>query len=69
VARNRARRRVREAVRLVYDQIAPGWDLVFILRSPALTTVDFGRLRSLVAQLLQRAGAWHGIPPAAPPQK
>src|ERR671938_511331 len=34
--RNRAKRRMREAVRLVYAQIAPGWDLVFIVRPPVL---------------------------------
>jgi ribonuclease P protein component len=62
--RNRARRRVREAVRLRYDWIAPGWDLVFIVRSPALTTVEFSRVESLVEQLLRRAGAWRE--PAAP---
>ncbi|HWQ14705.1 MAG TPA: ribonuclease P protein component [Roseiflexaceae bacterium] len=66
VTRNRARRRVREAVRLVYDQIAPGWDLVFVIRSPALATIDFPRIQSLVVQLLQRAGAWRETSPAAP---
>ena len=58
VERNRARRRVREAVRLMYDQIAPGWDLVFILRSPELTTIEFHRLQAAIAQLLRRAGVW-----------
>ena len=58
VERNRAKRRVREAVRLAYDQIAPGWDLVFVLRSPELLTVEFGQLQMLVEQLLRRAGAW-----------
>jgi ribonuclease P protein component len=58
VERNRARRRLREAVRLSYDRIAPGWDLVFIIRSSALTTVEFSRIQALVEQLLRRAGAW-----------
>ena len=58
VERNRARRRVREAVRLVYDRIAPGWDLVFILRSPDLATIEFARLQALVEDLLRRAGIW-----------
>lgn len=69
VARNRARRRVREAVRLAYDHIAPGWDLVFIVRSPALTTVEFRRIQSLVAKLLQRAGVWRESPLPGPEQK
>jgi ribonuclease P protein component len=58
VDRNRARRRIREAVRLVYDCIAPGWDLVFIVRSPAMTTVDFTQIQATVEQLLRRAGVW-----------
>ena len=65
VDRNRARRRVREAVRLVYERIAPGWDLVFILRSPDLATVEFVRVQALVEQLLRRAGVWC-MPQAAP---
>lgn len=63
VDRNRARRRVREAVRLLYEQIAPGWDLVFVLRSPALTTIGFPELQSAVSQLLQRARVWRAPEP------
>jgi ribonuclease P protein component len=58
VDRNRARRRVREAVRLAYDHIAPGWDLVFILRAPELTRIEFPGIQSAVRQLLQRANLW-----------
>ena len=58
VERNRARRRVREAVRLVYDQIAPGWDLVFVIRSPALATIEWTQLQATVEHLLRRAGVW-----------
>lgn len=58
VVRNRAKRRLREAVRLIFDQIAPGWDLVFIIRSPATTTVDFQQLTARVEQSLQQAGVW-----------
>jgi ribonuclease P protein component len=58
VDRNRARRRVREAVRLVYERIAPGWDLVFILRSSELATAEFARVQALVEELLRRAGLW-----------
>jgi ribonuclease P protein component len=59
VERNRARRRVREAVRLVYDRIAPGWDLVFVIRSPALGTIAWAQVQAAVEQLLRRAGVWH----------
>src|SRR5262245_53243467 len=58
VERNRARRRVREAVRLAYDRIAMGWDLVFVVRSPAAATVEFTRIQADVEQLLRRAGVW-----------
>jgi len=58
VERNRARRRVREAVRLAYDRITPGWDLVFVLRSRELTTIEFAQLQAAVEQLLRRAGVW-----------
>jgi ribonuclease P protein component len=33
VARNRARRLLREAVRHLYSNIAPGWDIVLVARS------------------------------------
>jgi ribonuclease P protein component len=58
VERNRARRRVREAVRLVYDTIVPGRDLVFVLRSSDLATIEFVRLQALVEDLLRRANVW-----------
>jgi ribonuclease P protein component len=56
VTRNRIRRRVREAVRLLYPQIVPGWDIVFIARSPVLAEIAFPQLQALVQQALQRAG-------------
>jgi ribonuclease P protein component len=67
--RNRARRRVREAIRLSYDRVAPGWDLVFIIRSSALTTVEFSRIQSLVELLLRRAGVWREADVSAPHQE
>jgi ribonuclease P protein component len=62
VERNRARRRVREAVRLVYDRIMPGWDLIFVVRSPALATIEFQQVQATVEQLLHRAGLWRDTP-------
>lgn len=65
VDRNRARRRLREVVRLAYGQIAAGWDLVFVIRSPAVATVGFIELQASIEQLLRRAGLWRE-PPRAP---
>lgn len=62
VERNRAKRRVREAVRLIYQHIAPGWDVVFIIRTPAVITVDFTQLQSLIEQLLRQASLWQELP-------
>jgi ribonuclease P protein component len=58
VTRNRAKRRVREALRLVFTQIAPGYDLVFVIRSPAVADVPFSTLQDSVALLLRQAGLW-----------
>ncbi|NWG19058.1 MAG: ribonuclease P protein component [Chloroflexi bacterium] len=58
VVRNRIRRRMREAVRLMYTAIDPGWDLVFIARAAALADIDFQQLQAMIQQLLQRAGVW-----------
>lgn len=55
VVRNRAKRRVRESVRLRYDRLERGWDIIFIVRSQA-ADADFRALDGAVAQLLARAG-------------
>ncbi|NOK59243.1 MAG: ribonuclease P protein component [Chloroflexi bacterium AL-W] len=62
VVRNRAKRRVREAVRLVYHHIKPGWDVVFVIRSPATATIAFINIQDAVENVLQQAGLWHNIP-------
>ncbi len=59
VERNRARRRVQEAVRLAYPSILPGWDLVFVLRSTLLMNIEFDRIQQTVELLLRRASAWN----------
>jgi ribonuclease P protein component len=58
VVRNRARRRVREAVRLQFDSIAEGVDLVFIIRTADVVDVPFAQLQQAVQELLQRAEVW-----------
>jgi len=63
VRRNRAKRRVREAVRLLLPLIVPGHDLVFVVRSPALIDAPFARIQADVEQLLRRAKVWAAGPP------
>jgi ribonuclease P protein component len=53
VVRNRARRRVREAVRLRYDDIQPGWDLVLVVRS-GVTEASHEGVTAAVGALLAR---------------
>ena len=63
VKRNRARRRLREAVRLMWDLIAPGWDMVWIAR-PAINRAEFVDLQGVCARLLRRAGLLRVLPEA-----
>lgn len=58
VLRNRAKRRVREAVRLVLPSITPGVDLVFVVRNAAVLTAPFTTLQEMIEQLLRRAKLW-----------
>ncbi len=53
VVRNRARRRLREAIRRV--EVRDGYDLVVMARQPALTR-DFAALQRDVQRLFRRAG-------------
>lgn len=55
VTRNRAKRRVREAVRARYPYLPPGRDLVWILR-PGAGVASFATLAGAVDVLLRRAG-------------
>ena len=54
VERNRARRRMRETVRLMWDLIEPGWDMVWVARHP-INNASFPELQSACARLLRRA--------------
>jgi ribonuclease P protein component len=58
VERNRAKRRVREAVRLLLPSISPGYDLVIVVRSTEVLKEPFLELLRLVEQLLRRSGVW-----------
>lgn len=56
VSRNRARRLLREAVRLLGDRVQPsGWDAVLIARRPA-READFAEVSQAVELLLRKAG-------------
>lgn len=56
VERNRVRRRMSEAVRLIWDLVAPGWDAVWIAR-PASRAADFSELHEACIRLLKRGRA------------
>jgi len=58
VQRNRAKRRMREAVRLMLHHVARGVDLVFVIRTHEVAEVPFPHLQSSIEQLLHRAGIW-----------
>lgn len=55
VVRNRAKRRLREAVRRDLEHIAPGWDIVLVARAP-IAQADFQAIVLAVRELLGRAG-------------
>lgn len=57
VARNRARRLLRETTRHLYPHIATGWDLVLVARS-TLVTVKEPQVESALRSMLSRAGLW-----------
>jgi ribonuclease P protein component len=54
VARNRAKRLLREAARLSAPEVAPGWDLVLIARAP-LADEKLQQAQAAVHSLLRRA--------------
>lgn len=55
VARNRAKRLLREAARQLHPRIHPGWDLVLIARQPIIQ-VKCQAVVAALEDLLQRAG-------------
>ncbi len=59
VVRNRAKRRLREAVRHDLERIAPGWDIILAGRAP-LARADYAEVVRAVRQLLTRAGLYEG---------
>ncbi len=55
VRRNRARRLLRESVRLQLATIAPGWDMIFVARV-ATATATFQQVDTDCRKALRRAG-------------
>jgi len=55
VVRNRVRRLLREAVRLLHPGFRSGFDMVFIARQP-LVGQPFAVVQRIVGELAQRAG-------------
>ena len=59
VVRNRVRRRLREALRVMAPSFQPGWDVLIIAR-PALVTADHDALVTALRRLLGRGGVLGG---------
>jgi ribonuclease P protein component len=55
VARNRAKRVVRAAVRAFHGSVQPGWDLILIARAPLIACAHVDVVEAL-RMLLRRAG-------------
>lgn len=55
VVRNRVRRRIREVYRLNEEKFQPGWDIVVVARSRAISC-DFGALTNAFLSLAKKAG-------------
>ncbi len=59
VVRNRVRRRIREALRVMAPSFQPGWDVLIIAR-PAIVEADLDTLIGVLRQTLVRGGALGG---------
>ena len=59
VVRNRVRRRLREALRVMAPSFQPGWDVLIIAR-PALVEADHDALVGALRRLLTRGGVLGG---------
>jgi ribonuclease P protein component len=62
VVRNRVRRRIREALRVMAPSFQPGWDVLIIAR-PAIVEADHATLVGALRRILHRGGVLGG--PAA----
>ena len=64
VVRNRVRRRVKEIVRLNADKLRDEYDLILIVRKPALG-MDYKEMEGSVLHVLRKAGLLKGSEPSA----
>jgi ribonuclease P protein component len=67
VARNRARRLLRESVRHLHPGVQAGWDLVLVARGP-LAASNFRTVCAAVERLLRQARLLTAAPAAAVPR-
>jgi ribonuclease P protein component len=63
VVRNRVRRRIREALRVMAPAFQPGWDILIIAR-PAIIAADHATMVGALQQLLRRGGVLGGSAPS-----
>ena len=66
VARNRAKRWMREAFRLAAPYIKQGWDLVWIAR-PSLARADYGQVQAAMTECLKRGRLYEDSGPVVDP--
>jgi len=59
VVRNRVRRRLREALRVMAPSFQPGWDVLIIARPPVIAA-DYHTLAGALQNLLRRGGVLGG---------
>ena len=57
VQRNRSKRLIREAVRLIISEIAPGWDVAIIARR-GMAQASFQQTQAELEKLFERAGLY-----------
>lgn len=60
VVRNRIRRRIYEVLRSIEPQISAPYDLVFLVSSEELSTIEHPSLQAALAALLTKAGVLAG---------
>jgi ribonuclease P protein component len=59
VIRNRVRRRLREALRVMAPSFQPGWDVLIIARPPVVAA-DYRTIAGALQNLLRRGGVFGG---------
>ena len=59
VVRNRVRRRIREALRVMAPSFQPGWDVLIIARQPVIEA-SYAALTEALHSLLRRGGVLGG---------